>query len=91
VNYDSGESTLRMAFIKGDGEDLIMEGGSEYTGDIYIDLTSGWVRKVTLDEFVVTQTSTTSRPTKVPGCTARHIVLRLISQQDFEQPISVLH
>jgi hypothetical protein len=91
VNYDSGESTLRMAFIRGDLEDLTMVGGSEYKGDIYIDLESGWVRKVTLDESVVTQTSTASRPDKVPGYTARHILLRLVSREDFEKPIALLH
>jgi hypothetical protein len=90
VNYDSGESTLRMAFIQGDGEDVMTEGGSEYKGDLYIDLASGWVRKVTLDEFVVTRTSTASRPDKAPGYTVRHILLRLISQRDFEKPISIL-
>jgi hypothetical protein len=90
VNYDSGESTLRMAFIRGDSEDLMTEGGSEYAGDLYIDLTSGWVRKVTLNEFVVTQTSTASLPNKVPSYTVRHILLRLISEQEFKQPISVL-
>ncbi len=90
VNYDSGESTLRMAFIHGNGEDVMMEGGSEYTGDIHIDLASGWVRKVTLNEFVVTQTNTASQPNKIPGYTVRHILLRLISQQDFEKPISIL-
>jgi len=91
VNYDSGESTLRMAFIQsGKSEDVMMEGGSEYAGDIHIDLGSGWVRKVILNEFVVTQTYTESKPTKVPGYTARHILLRLISQQDFEKPIAML-
>ena len=90
VNYDSGESTLKMAFIQRAGEDQLMEGGSEYTGDIYIDLASGWVRKVTLDEFVVTRTCTASRPTWVPGYTARHILLQMISQQDFERPVSLL-
>jgi hypothetical protein len=91
VNYDSGESTLRMAFIQADkSEDVMMDGGSEYTGDIYIDLDSGWVRKVTLNEAVVTQTYTASRPNKIPGYTVRHILLRLISEQDFEKPISIL-
>ena len=91
VNYDSGESTLRMAFIQADkSEDVMMDGGSRYTGDIYIDLASGWVRKVTLNESVVTQTYTASEPNKIPGYTARHILLRLISQQDFEKPVSML-
>ena len=90
VNYDSGESTLRMAFIQGNSEDVLMEGGSEYAGDIYIDLATRWVRKVILNEFVVTETYTASKPNKIPGYTARHILLRLISQQDFEKPISIL-
>jgi hypothetical protein len=90
VNYDSGESTLRMAFIHRTKEDVRMDGGSRYTGDIYIDLASGWVRKVTLNEAVVTQTYTESKPDKIPGFTARHILLRLISPQDFDKPIAML-
>jgi hypothetical protein len=91
VNYDSGESTLRMTFIQANGgEDVMMEGGSQYLGDIYIDLASGWVRKVTLNESVVTHTNTATRPNKVPGYTVRHILLRLISLQDFEKPVSML-
>ena len=37
-------------------KDIVTEGGSEYVGDIYIDLATRWVRKATLDEFVVTET-----------------------------------
>lgn len=90
VNYDSGESTLRMAFIQNKSEDVLMEGGSEYMGDIYIDLASGWVRKVTLNEAVVTQTSTASRPAKIPGYTVRHILLRQMAPEDFGKPIAIL-
>lgn len=90
VNYDSGESTLRMAFIQPDDEDVMMEGGSEYMGDIYIDLASGWVRKATLNESVVTQTNAASRPKKIPGYTVRHILLRLMSEQEFGEPIAIL-
>jgi hypothetical protein len=91
VNYDSGESTLRMGFIQGDyNEDVMMEGGSEYTGDIYIDLASGWVRKVTLNESVVTQTYTASRPNKIPGYTVRHILLRLISKTEYEKELTII-
>lgn len=90
VKYDSGESTLRMAFIQAKGEDVRMEGGSQYLGDIYIDLATGWVRKVTLNESVVTQTSTESQPNKIPGYTLRHILLRLINLEDFEKPVSML-
>jgi hypothetical protein len=89
VNYNSRESTLQMAFVQINSEDVMTEGGSEYTGDICIDFASGWVRKVTLDEFVVTQMHRASRPNKVPGYTVRHILLRLIRQQGLEKPISM--
>ncbi|MDY0231589.1 MAG: hypothetical protein RBR88_03815, partial [Candidatus Saccharicenans sp.] len=48
VGYDSGESTLKMIMSSGAGGDIVTEGGSEYIGDIYVDLNTGWVRKVTL-------------------------------------------
>jgi hypothetical protein len=89
VRYDSGESRLRMAFIRGDQEDVMMEGGSEYRGDIYVDLESGWVRNVTLDESVVTETHTESRPEKVPGYTARHLLVRLIGPQEYTSPVTI--
>ncbi len=66
-----------------------MEGGSEYKGDMYIDLETGWVRKVTLDEFVVTETAVNNSPDKIKGYTARHILSRLISQQEFEKGLVI--
>lgn len=90
VNYDSGESLLHMAFIQSGAGDIAMEGGSRYAGDIYVDLESGWVRKVTLAESVVTQTHSPEHPTKAPGYTARRILLRLIDRSAFEEPLSTL-
>lgn len=90
VNYDSGESTLRMEFVHKDSDNVRTVGGSEYAGDIYLDLASGWVRKVTLNEFVVTETSSMTGPGRVPGYTVRHILLRLIPQSDFEKEITIL-
>jgi hypothetical protein len=81
VGYDSGESTLRMTIALGKDQDVMTEGGSEYKGGIYIDLETGWVRKATLDEFVVTQNETTNAPNRIPGYTVRHILLCLINQQ----------
>jgi hypothetical protein len=84
VEYDSGECTLKMIMTLSKDQEVVIEGGSEYKGDIYIDLETGWVRKATLDEFVVTETAATNAPTKIFGYTVRHILLRLISQQEFE-------
>ena len=85
VGYDSGESTLEMVMATSSGQEALVKGGSEYKGDIYIDLNTLWVRKVTLDEFVVTETKAMNTSTKTNAYTARHILLRLVSQQEFEK------
>jgi hypothetical protein len=84
VGYDSGESTLKMIMALADGKEIVTEGGSEYKGDLYIDLATRWVRKVTMDEFVVTQTRLPGPAQKVDSYTVRHLIMCLISQEAFE-------
>ncbi len=90
VGHDSGESTLKMIMPMGAEKEIVTEGGSEYLGDLYIDLTTRWVRKVTLDEFVVTETSLpavgpSAAGQKIPSYTVRHLLTRLISREEFEK------
>ncbi len=87
IGYDSGESTLKMAIKSSEDKYIETEGGSEYKGDIYLDLETGWVRKITLDEFVVTETKNPNNPAKIKGYTVRHLLLRLINQQEFEKKL----
>jgi hypothetical protein len=84
IGYDSGESTLKMQLASNDGDDLTTEGGSEYKGDIYIDLQTGWVRKVTLDEYVESRSGLVSSESKEESCAIRHLLLELISQEEYE-------
>ncbi len=84
IAYDSGESTLKMIMPLGTDKEIVTSGGSEYIGDLYIDLATRWVRKVTMDEFVVTQTSLPGPTPKVDDYTVRHILMRLISKAEFE-------
>lgn len=94
VGYDSGESTLKMIVPMGADRDVVTEGGSEYIGDLYIDLATRWVRKVTLDEFVVTETRLPAAGTagaaqaqgqKILGYTVRHLLTRLVGREEFEK------
>jgi hypothetical protein len=89
IGYDSGESTLKMAVKSSEYKYIETEGGSEYKGDIYMDLETGWVRKITLDEFVVTQTEDGNNPAKIKSYTVRHLLLRLINQQGFEEGLDL--
>jgi hypothetical protein len=89
IGFDSGESTFKMIMPMGPNMDIVTDGGSEYIGDISIDLESLWVRKVTLDEFVVSETlvpvagqagAAASQGMKIQGYTVRHLLTRLVEK-----------
>ena len=92
VGHDSGESTLKMIMPMTADKDIVTVGGSEYLGDIYIDLATRWVRKVTLDEFVITETrlpamgqGPAGQGQKILAYTVRHLIIRLVSREEFEK------
>jgi hypothetical protein len=88
VGYNSGESTFRMIMPVAGDKDIETVGGSQYIGDLYIDLATRWVRKVTMDEFVVTETRLPGAAPKINAYTVRHLLIHLISQAEFEQKLS---
>jgi len=51
-------------------------GSSHYKGDIHVDLTSRWVRKVTMDELVVTETVVPGMANKINAVIERTTVIR---------------
>lgn len=90
IGYDSGESTLRMLMPLGADKEIEMVGGSEYLGDLYVDLETRWLRKATLDEFVVHETrfpemGQEAAGRKVRDYTVRHILVRMVSREEFER------
>jgi len=94
VGYDSGESTLKMIMPMGPDREVVTEGSSEYIGDLYVDLATLWVRKVTLDEFVVTETRVPAmgpaaggagQGQKIQAYIVRHLLTRLVGKEEFER------
>jgi hypothetical protein len=77
VAYDAGESNVKMVLPVSSNQESVTEGGSQYKGDMYVDLATRWVRKATLDEYQVAETSTQGSPS-IKEYTVRHILLRLI-------------
>ena len=75
LGYDSGESTLRMIMPLVADKDMETVGGSEYKRDIYFDLESGLVRKVTMDEFVVPEIKLSAPGPKIMVSTVRHLLM----------------
>lgn len=92
IGFDSGESTLKMIMPMTADKDIVTVGGSDYLGDIYVDLATRWVRKVTLDEFVLTETSLpamgqgpAAQGQKILAYNVRHLRTRMVSREEFEK------
>jgi hypothetical protein len=58
-------------------------GGSHYKGDIYIDLATNWVKKLTMDEFVVVEATLPMPPNKVNTVGERDIIIRNVTAEEF--------
>jgi hypothetical protein len=84
LEYDSGDSSYLMFLSPMEGMEAKAEGASHYFGDLYVELGSGWLRKGTLHEFIV------SRVTPGKGQPNRSVIERSIrleakSKSDFDR------
>ena len=76
VAFDSGQSSFQMIINPIPNMEVRTVGSSHYKGDLYIDLATRWVRKMTMDELVVTETSVPMVPTKVCSVIERSSTIR---------------
>jgi hypothetical protein len=80
VTADSGQSSFKMIMNPGTNMELKAVGSSHYKGDIYIDLATKWVRKVTFDELVITESATPATQKKANEVVERNITIRNIKE-----------
>jgi hypothetical protein len=83
VGFDSGESSFKMTVKPMPDMEVRTVGSSHYKGDIYIDLSTNWVRKVTMDELVVAESTLPMPPGKVNAVIERNIVIRNVTAEEF--------
>jgi hypothetical protein len=79
VAYDSGESSFRMIARPTPEMEVRSVGSSHYLGDLYIDLATRWVRKATMYELVVAETTLPTAPHKVNAVIERDILIRNVT------------
>jgi hypothetical protein len=85
VGYDSGDASLTMTVKPAPQVSLGVRGSSHFFGDLHVDLASQTVRKATLAEFVVQETSGAVLPQKIQTVVERRILLRALSKEEFER------
>jgi hypothetical protein len=82
LGYDSGQSSFQMVVKPMPTMEVRAVGASHYKGDLYIDLATRWVRKATMDELVVAETTVPALPNKVSTVIERETLIRNISKAD---------
>lgn len=84
LEYDSGESSFKMIIKPIPNMEIQTVGSSHYQGDIYKDLATNWVQKVTMTEFVVSETILPTPPNKINAVVERSIVIHNVSEEEFD-------
>lgn len=74
--YDSGESSFQMIVTPMPNMEVRSVGSSHYKGDLHIDLATRWVRKATMDELVVTETTVPGMANKINAVIERTVTIR---------------
>ncbi len=82
LGFDSGQSSFQMVVKPMPNMEVRAVGASHYKGDIYVDLATRWVRKVTMDELVVAETTVPTLPNKMSAVIERETLIRNISKVD---------
>jgi hypothetical protein len=74
--YDSGESSFKMLMEPMPDMEARTVGSSHYFGDIHMDLATRWVRKVTMSELVVSETTVPALASKIDTVVERQLTIR---------------
>jgi len=81
VTYDSGQSSFQMLMNPMPNMEVRAVGASHYRGDIHIDLATRWPRKVTMDEWVVAESTVPMLSNKISAVIERNTIIRNIASK----------
>jgi hypothetical protein len=84
LGFDSGQSSFQMLMMPMPNLEVRTVGASHYKGDLYIDLATRWVRKATMDELVVAESTVPTLPNKISTVIERNTVIRNATPQASE-------
>jgi len=83
VEYDSGESSFYMLTKPMANMEISTKGSSHYWGDIYKDLSTGWIQKAVLHELVVSETIVPGLSNKINSVIERTINIKNVVRLNF--------
>lgn len=79
LGFDSGQSSFQMRMKPLPNMEVHSVGASHYQGDIYVDLTTHWVRQAVMDELVVTESTIPTLQNKINAVIERNVTIRNVT------------
>jgi hypothetical protein len=76
LEYDSGESSFYVVTTPMANMKVTTTGSSHYWGDIYKDLSTGWIQKANLHELVISETTVPGMSNKINSVIERSINIK---------------
>lgn len=89
IDYDSGESSYKMLMTLPPDMKIESVGSSHYKGIIYKNLKTNWVEKVTMNEFVLSETKLPMPPNKINSATERVLSTDNVSKELFYKSLQI--
>jgi len=83
IGYDSGESSFKMIMKPMPEMEIQTVGSSHYMGEIYKNLSTNWVQKATMTEYVVSETTIPMSPNKIHSVVERNILIVNLPKEQF--------
>ena len=87
INYDSGESSFKMKMKPMPNMEIDVVGSSHYKGIIYKNLSTNWVEKVSMEEFVLSETKLPMPPNKINSAVERLLTISNVDKQKFQDEL----
>ena len=82
LEYDSGESSFYMLMKPMVNMEVTTRGSSHYWGDIYKDVSGGWIQRGTLHEIVISESTLPGQSNKMNGVFERSIDIRNVKHEE---------
>ena len=82
LECDSGESSFYMLTKPMANMEVTTKGSSHYWGDIYKDLSTGWIQKAILHEMVISETNVPGMANKINAVVERSISIKNVKRID---------
>ena len=89
VHHDSGESSFKMIVEQMPNVIITTRGRSHYFGDIFIDLHTKWVQKISIAEIVVTQSKLPIPPNVINSIAERQSQILNVSKMVNENKLGM--